>query len=45
MKIALAIALWLAASPLFAWLAGRFIRVGMVELQPQQVDHIAEEAA
>lgn len=36
------LALWLAASPVFAWLAGRFIRVGMVELQP---DHQAREAA
>jgi hypothetical protein len=36
MKIAAAIVLWLAVSPLFAWLAGRFIRVGMVELQPEE---------
>lgn len=39
--IALAcIALWLALSPLVGWLAGRFIRVGMVELQPG--DHVQE---
>lgn len=31
-----ALALWLAGSPLAALLAGRFIRVGMVELQPEQ---------
>jgi hypothetical protein len=27
-----ALALWLAASVLVGWLAGRFIRVGMVDL-------------
>lgn len=27
----IALALWLAASPLFAWMAGRFIRVGMAD--------------
>ena len=30
------LALWLALSPLFGWLAGRFIRVGMVELQAKK---------
>lgn len=29
----LALALWVAASVLIGWLTGRFIRVGMVELQ------------
>lgn len=28
------IVLWLSTSVLVGWLAGRFIRVGMVELQP-----------
>jgi hypothetical protein len=27
---------WIAASVLVGWLAGRFIRVGMVELQNEQ---------
>lgn len=31
-----ALALWLAASVLVGWLAGRFIRVGMVELQQRE---------
>jgi hypothetical protein len=30
-------ALWIAASVPFGWAAGRFIRVGMVELQPEEV--------
>lgn len=34
----IALALWLALSPLAAWLWGRFVRVGMVELQPAQED-------
>ena len=35
--IAIAIGIgWLAASILFGWLAGRFIRVGMVELQKEK---------
>jgi hypothetical protein len=38
----IALALWLAASPLVAWLWGRFVRVGMVELQPQH--QVQEEA-
>jgi hypothetical protein len=33
---------WLLASALVGWLAGRFIRVGMVELQPG--DHAQREA-
>lgn len=38
--IALGIALWLAGSPLVGWLWGRFVRVGMVELQ--RGDHAQE---
>jgi hypothetical protein len=33
MIFAVIIAAWLAVSALVCWIAGRFIRVGMVELQ------------
>lgn len=33
--IAAAIGFWITLSPLVAWLAGRFIRVGMVDLQEE----------
>jgi hypothetical protein len=38
---AIVFAAWLAVSALVCWIAGRFIRVGMVELQP---DHQVEES-
>ena len=41
MIAAIIIAAWLAVSALVCWIAGRFIRVGMVELQP---DDQAQEA-
>jgi len=31
----IALTIWLAASVLVGWLAGRFIRVGMVDLQQE----------
>lgn len=34
------LAAWLGASALVCWIAGRFIRVGMVELQPERQDHL-----
>lgn len=36
MIVIVGIGIWIASSPLVAWLAGRFIRVGMVELQPDE---------
>ena len=36
MIFAVIIAAWLAVSALVCWIAGRFIRVGMVELQPEE---------
>jgi hypothetical protein len=39
--IAAGVTLWLLLSALVCWLWGRFVRVGMVELQPQ---HQVEEA-
>jgi hypothetical protein len=38
--IATAIGFWITLSPLVAWLAGRFIRVGMVD---QQLDQAVEQ--
>lgn len=32
------IAIWLALSPFIGWLWGRFVRVGMVELQKERQD-------
>lgn len=44
MKAVAVIALWLGASVLVGWLAGRFIRIGMVELQPEERHEDTAEA-
>ena len=44
MIAAIIFVVWLALSPLVAWLAGRFIRVGMVELQPEERPEDVAEA-
>lgn len=36
MKWFLFFAAWLVISALVCWMAGRFIRIGMTELQPQK---------
>lgn len=41
---AIVFAAWLAVSALVCWIAGRFIRVGMVELQPEKRPEDVAEA-